>query len=58
MAITPERLSRFVHSCKNWDDVIKRLDEYVKAGASELILFSAPVKKEMDAVAKNVLPVF
>ncbi len=58
MSITPERLSKFVHSCKNWDDVIKKLDEYVKVGASELILFSAPVKKEMEAVAKNVLPVF
>lgn len=56
--LTPERLGRFIHSCKNWDGLIKKLDEYVDAGASEIILFSSPVKKEMDLVAKNVLPVF
>jgi coenzyme F420-dependent glucose-6-phosphate dehydrogenase len=57
-AITPERLARFTHSVKNWNDVIKVLDSYTEIGASELILFSAPVKKEMEAVAKNVLSVF
>ncbi len=56
--LTAERLSHFVESCKNWDDLIKRLDRYIEAGADEIVLFSAPVKKEMEDVAKNILPVF
>ncbi|MGA2664682.1 MAG: LLM class flavin-dependent oxidoreductase [Nitrososphaerales archaeon] len=56
--VTAERLSRFTHSVKNWGELVKKLDEYTQVGASELILFSAPVKKEMEAVAKNVLSVF
>ncbi len=56
--LTAKRLSGFTHTIKTWDDLIKRLDEYKEAGASEVILFSAPVRKEMDIVAKNVLSVF
>ena len=56
--LTPERLSKFVHSCKNWDGLIKVLDDYVRAGADEIILFNAPVKKQMLEVAKNVLSAF
>jgi G6PDH family F420-dependent oxidoreductase len=56
--LTVERLSRYTHICKNWNDLVKKLDAYVEIGASEIMLFSAPVKKEMEAVAKNVLEVF
>jgi len=56
--LTAKRLSGFVHSCKNWDALIKVLDRYVDAGAKEIILFNAPVKKQMAEVAKNVLSVF
>jgi coenzyme F420-dependent glucose-6-phosphate dehydrogenase len=57
-AISPERLAGYVHSCKSWGDLVGKLEEYIEVGASELILFSAPVKKEMKAIAKNVLSVF
>jgi G6PDH family F420-dependent oxidoreductase len=56
--ISPERLGGFVHSCKNWEDLLKKLEGYIEVGATELILFSAPVKEEMKAVAQNVLSVF
>ena len=56
--VTAERLGRYTHSVKSWGELVEKLDEYTRAGASELILFSAPVKKEMEAVAKNVLSVF
>jgi coenzyme F420-dependent glucose-6-phosphate dehydrogenase len=56
--LTPERVGRSIHSCKNWGDLVKKLDDYIDVGASEIVLFSAPVKKEMQAVAKNVLSVF
>ena len=47
-----------VHCCRDWNDLIRVLESYVEIGTSELILFSAPVKKEIDQVAKNVLSVF
>jgi hypothetical protein len=56
--LTPERVGRSIHSCKNWGDLVKKLDDYIDIGANEIVLFSAPVKKEMQAVAKNVLSVF
>ncbi|MDG6925856.1 MAG: LLM class flavin-dependent oxidoreductase [Nitrososphaerota archaeon] len=56
--LTAKRLSKFIHSCKNWDDLIKVLDEYIEVGANEIILFTPPNKKEMEAAARNVLSVF
>jgi len=56
--LTPERLSHFMHPVRDWSDLIKKLEEYVAVGATEVILFSSPVKKEMELVAKNVLSVF
>jgi coenzyme F420-dependent glucose-6-phosphate dehydrogenase len=56
--LTQKRLSRFTHTAKNWSELVKKLDDYVEVGAAEIILFSAPVKKEIEAVAKNVLSVF
>jgi coenzyme F420-dependent glucose-6-phosphate dehydrogenase len=56
--LTVSHIRRVVHCCRDWNDLIKVLESYVEIGTSELILFSAPVKKEIDQVAKNVLSVF
>jgi coenzyme F420-dependent glucose-6-phosphate dehydrogenase len=56
--LTEERIKQRIHFCKNWGDLVKTLDIYTQIGADEIILFSAPVKKEMKAVADNVLSVF
>ncbi len=56
--LTPKYISKFVHSCKNWGQLIRILDEYKQAGASELVLLCSPTKKEIGLVAKNVLSVF
>lgn len=56
--LTAARLSRHIHFCKNWDGLIKVIGEYVDAGADEIILFNAPVKRQIEQVAKNVLSVF
>ncbi len=56
--LTASYVSRVVHSCRDWNQLIKVLESYVEVGTSELILFSAPVKKEIEQVAKNILSVF
>ena len=56
--LTPSYVRSVVHSCRDWRQLIRVLESYVEVGASELILFSAPVKKEIQLVAKNVLSVF
>jgi len=56
--LSASHVRRVVHSCRDWNHLIKVLEGYVEVGASELILFSAPVKKEIDQVAENVLSVF
>lgn len=57
-AISPLGLGKYIHFCKSWSDLVGKLDDYVEVGAVELILASAPVKKEMKAIAENVLSVF
>jgi coenzyme F420-dependent glucose-6-phosphate dehydrogenase len=56
--LTLSDVKRVVHSPKDWNHLMKVLETYVDVGASELILPSAPVKKEIEQVAKNVLDVF
>lgn len=57
-AISPARLDKYIHFCKSWRELVKKLDDYIEVGASELVLITAPVKKEMKALAENVLSVF
>lgn len=56
--LTPSDVGKVVHYCRDWDQLIKVLETYVDVGASELVIFCAPVRKEIEQLAKNVLGVF
>jgi len=56
--VTVEELKRNTHFCKNWKEVVKRIEEYRKAGVNELNIYTGCDKKLIRAFAKNVLDVF
>ena len=45
-------------SCKNWKDLVKAVESYHRIGVSEVTLYTGCDKKQIRAVADNVLSVF
>jgi hypothetical protein len=56
--VTTDFVKQNLHFCKDWADLIKILEEYVRLGADQIVLNSGADKKAIREFASNVLSVF
>jgi coenzyme F420-dependent glucose-6-phosphate dehydrogenase len=56
--VTVDDVRRNLCICKNWKDVVKLIETYRDVGVTEVSLFTSCDKKQVRAVANNVLSVF
>lgn len=56
--VTNEEMKRGMFFCKDWSDLVDKLQAYLEAGVDEVCLSSGADKKMIRAIADNVLSVF
>jgi len=56
--LTVDDLKRNIHFCKNWRDLIKIIEAYQEVGVNEASIYTGCDKKQIRALAKNILSVF
>lgn len=56
--VTSEDLSRNMCFCKNWKEVVMLIEEYAAVGVNEVTTYTGCDKKQIRALAHNVLSVF
>ena len=56
--VTVDDLQRNMHLCKNWKDVVKVIETYQEVGVNEVSIYTGCDKKQIRALAKNVLCAF
>jgi alkanesulfonate monooxygenase SsuD/methylene tetrahydromethanopterin reductase-like flavin-dependent oxidoreductase (luciferase family) len=56
--VTIDDLQRNIHFCKNWKDVVKIIETYHAVGVNEVSIYTGCDKKQIQALAKNILCAF
>jgi len=56
--VTEDDVRENIVSCRNWKDLLKAIESYRRIGVSEITLYTGCSKKQIRAVADNVLNVF
>lgn len=56
--VTLKDLGKNMYFCKNWKHVVKIIEEYRAVGVNEVTTYTGCDKKQIGALAKNVLSVF
>ena len=56
--MTVRDIRETVHSCRNWNGLIKVIEKYAEAGATEVIVAGSADKKVIGDIGKNLLSVF
>ncbi len=56
--VTVEDAKRNMHFCKGWPELVKIIEQYIRAGADQIVLNSGADKKRISEFAENVLSVF
>ena len=56
--VTEEDVRENIVSCRNWKDLVMAIESYHRIGVTEITLYTGCDKKQIRAVADNVLDVF
>jgi len=56
--VTVDEVRKGTHICSKWSDLIKVIEQYAKIGVTAVSLYTGADKKQIRAVAKNLLSVF
>lgn len=56
--VSVEEVRRCTHICSNWDDLIEVIEQYAKIGVTAVSLYTGADKKQIRAIARNVLSAF
>jgi hypothetical protein len=56
--VTADDVRRNISVCRNWKDLVKTIESYHRVGVSEVTLYTGCDRKQLRAVADNVLTVF
>jgi len=56
--VTVEEVRKGTHICNNWNDLIEVIEQYVKIGVTAIALYTGADRRQIRAIAKNVLSVF
>lgn len=56
--VTVEEVRRGTHICTNWNDLIEIIEQYAKIGATAILFYTGADKRQIRAIAKNILSVF
>ena len=56
--VTADEVRKGTHICNNWKDLIGVIEQYAKIGVTAVSLYTGADKKQIRAIAKNVLSVF
>jgi hypothetical protein len=56
--VTVDEVRKATHICSKWSDLIKVIEQYAKIGVTAVALYTGADKKQIRAVAKNVLSAF
>jgi hypothetical protein len=56
--VTDDEMRKGMLLCKDWPDLVKALQSYVDAGATEICLSSGADKAQIRQIGENVLSVF
>jgi coenzyme F420-dependent glucose-6-phosphate dehydrogenase len=56
--VTADEVRKNTHICSKWSDLVEVIEQYAKAGVTEVSLYTGADKKQIRAVARNVLSVF
>ena len=56
--VTEDTVRKNIAICKNWKDLVEAIESYHRIGVSEVTLYTGCEKKQIRAVADNVLSVF
>jgi len=55
---TVDEVRKCTHICSKWSDLVKVIEQYAKIGVTAVSLYTRADKRQIRAVAKNVLSVF
>jgi alkanesulfonate monooxygenase SsuD/methylene tetrahydromethanopterin reductase-like flavin-dependent oxidoreductase (luciferase family) len=56
--VTADEVRQGTVLCKKWKDLVEAIEEYGKVGVNAIAIYTGPDKKQIHAIAKNVLSVF
>jgi alkanesulfonate monooxygenase SsuD/methylene tetrahydromethanopterin reductase-like flavin-dependent oxidoreductase (luciferase family) len=56
--VTPGQVRQGTVLCKKWSDLVEAIEEYGRVGVNAVALYTGADKKQIRAIAKNVLNVF
>ena len=56
--VTVGELKANMHFCKGWKDLVKIIEAYQEVGVNEIAVYTGCDKKQIRALAKNILEVF
>jgi hypothetical protein len=56
--VTVDEVSKATCICKNWNDLVQVMELYAEIGVDAIVLYSGADKRQIRAIAENVLSVF